>query len=497
MAEVLRVLFVTPEAQPLAKTGGLGDVGGALPQALRRLGVDARLLLPAYPGLIFASDALPIGRPFQALPETETVQLFQGTVPASDTPVYLVNCPMLFNRNGGPYVDANGIDWPDNALRFGLLSRVAAMLGTGEVLADWRPDIVHCNDWQTGLAPAHLAFAPDTGTRSVFSIHNMAFQGIFPKTLINALKLPRSSFQVEGVEFYDQISFLKAGIFYADHITTVSPTYAREIQSAEFAYGLEGLLNTRKDSLTGILNGVDVERWNPTTDIHLPAHYSSSRLAAGKSASKKALQAKLGLAPKPNTPLLGMVSRLTYQKGIDLVLGIIPELLDQPIQLAVLGTGDKDHEARLCRLAEDQAQRVSVTIGYDEPLAHLIEAGSDIFLMPSRFEPCGLSQMYSMMYGTPPVARRTGGLADSIVDATPAALSNGAATGFLFDGATEAELYSCILRALLLYADKKDWHKVKVRGMKQDFSWDASARRYLDVYATVMEQPARHRARPA
>ena len=491
MAEPFSVLFATPEAHPLVKTGGLGDVGGALPRALRRQGTDARLLLPAYPGLIHASRAAPVGRPFQTLPGVETVQLFQGTLPGTEVPVYLANCPTLFNRDGGPYVDANGVDWPDNALRFGLLSRVAALFGTGEVPVDWVPDILHCNDWQTALAPAYLAFAAGTRTRSVLSIHNMAFQGVFPKTLLPRLKLPWSSFTLDGLEFYDQISFLKAGIVYAEHITTVSPTYAREIQTAEFAFGLQGLLNARKDHLTGILNGVDVEHWNPAKDIHLDSHYSTRRLT-GKSANKQALQDRLKLAPEPDTPLLGMVSRLTQQKGVDLVLGIVPELLEQPMQLAILGEGNKAYELRWRQLADAHPRRVSVTIGYDEPLAHVIEAGADIFLMPSRFEPCGLNQMYSMRYGTPPVARRTGGLADSVADATPMALSEGTATGFLFDGATEAELYSCILRALLLYRDKRDWRKLQVNGMKRDFSWDASAARYLEVYDKVMATPLRH-----
>ncbi len=490
MAEPLRVLFATPEAHPLMKTGGLGDVGGALPQALRRSGSDARLLLPAYPGLIHASEATPLGRPFQTLPRVETVQLYQGTLPATDVPVYLVSCPTLFYRDGGPYVDADGVDWPDNGLRFGLLSRVAALFGTGEVPVDWVPDILHCNDWQTALAPAYLAFAAETRTRSVLSIHNMAFQGVFPKTLIPSLKLPWSSFNLDGLEFYDQLSFLKAGIVYAEHITTVSPTYAREIQKTEFGFGLQGLLSARKDSLTGILNGVDVQHWNPAKDGHLDTHYGIRRLA-GKSANKQALQARLKLAPEPDTPLIGMVSRLTQQKGVDLVLGIVPELLEQPMQLAILGEGNKAYEQRWRQLAEEHPSRVSVTIGYDEPLAHRIEAGADIFLMPSRFEPCGLNQMYSMRYGTPPVARRTGGLADSVVDATPMALSEGAATGFLFDGAIEAELYSCILRALLLYRDKRDWRKLQVNGMRRDFSWDASAARYLEVYDKVMATPLR------
>ncbi|MDJ0871459.1 MAG: glycogen synthase GlgA [Gammaproteobacteria bacterium] len=490
MADPLRVLFATPEAHPLAKTGGLGDVGGALPQAILRLGADARLLLPAYPGLVHASGAVPLGRAFQALPEMETVQLFEGLLPESDVPVYLVNCPTLFNRDGGPYVDANGRDWPDNALRFGMLSRVAALFGTGEVPGAWVPDILHCNDWQTGLAPAYLAFATETRTRSIFSIHNMAFQGIFPKTLMPSLQLPWSSYNLDGLEYYDQISFLKSGIVYADHITTVSPTYAREIQTAELAFGLEGPLRARAQSLTGILNGVDVEHWNPSHDIHIPKHFQMETLAR-KSANKRALQERLHLAREPDTPLVGMVSRMTPQKGVDLVLGIVPDMLEQPIQLAVLGEGEVALERRWRQLAIEHPQRVSVDIGYDEPLAHLIEAGADIFLMPSRFEPCGLNQMYSMMYGTPPVARRTGGLADSVVDATPMALSDGTATGFLFDGATEAELYSCILRALLLYRDKKDWRQLQVNGMKQDFSWAASAARYMEIYDQMMAKPLR------
>jgi len=483
----LGVLFVTPEAHPLVKTGGLGDVGGGLPPALQSIGVDARLLLPAYPGLIEASRAEPVGPPFPVLPQLQMgpVRLFRGLLPRDHTPAYLVGCPLLYERGGGPYVDESGKDWPDNALRFGLLSRVAALFGTGKGLTDWRPHIIHCNDWQTGLIPAYLAQAAGNRVRTVLTIHNMAFQGNFPPELIPELDLPWSMYKPDGIEFYGRLSFLKAGLFYADHLTTVSPTYAAEIQTSEFGYGMEGLLATRKNRLTGILNGVDNIGWNPETDAHLPAHYSSGDFA-GKAANKRALQERLGLPVEPDTPVLGIVSRLTYQKGTDLVLDIAGELLKQPLQLVVLGTGQKIYESRLRQLAVAHPSRVGIAIGYDEGLAHLVEAGADIFLMPSRFEPCGLNQMYSMLYGTPPVVHAVGGLADSVVDATPASLADGTATGFLFHGANPAEVLAVVMRALLLYGNGQAWHKLQVNGMKRDFSWKCSARKYLEIYQTLL-----------
>ena len=486
LSEVSRVLFVTPEAHPLIKTGGLGDVAGALPAALRETGLDVRVLLPAYPSLIEKTGAEPLGPPLQVLRDILPARLFLGLMPDAATPVYLVDAPSLYHRCG-PYVDENGRDWPDNVLRFGLLARVASMFGHEGGAFGWAPQLVHCNDWQTGLTPAYLAHAPGARARSLISIHNMAFQGNFAARLLRQLDLPRSSFSVQGLEFHGKLSFLKAGLYYADHITTVSPTYAREIQTAAFGYGLQGLLSLRRKQLTGILNGVDTVHWNPASDALLPARYSSGRLQ-GKSANKRSLQERFGLRTESGVPVLGMVTRLTRQKGIDLVLGIAEKLLAEPVQLIILGSGDGACQNELQRLRLDFEGKVGIHIGYDEELAHLVMAGSDIFLMPSRFEPCGLTQMYSMLYGTPPIVRRTGGLADSVVDATPRTLADDTATGFLFTGDNEAELMGCVLRALILYQQKTAWRRLQTRGMKQDFSWRHSAEQYLALYRVLVDQ---------
>ncbi len=487
VAAPLRVLYAASEAYPLIKTGGLADVGGALPTALRHVGVDARLLLPAYPGVIDTIQGAPVGGPFPILPGIAPVQLIQGVMPGGETPVYAVACAPLYERLGGPYTDPDGHDWADNVLRFGVLSRVAAAIGTRTSPAGWFPDIVHCNDWQTGLTPAYLAYAPDALARSVISVHNLAFQGNFPPYTLGLLELPPASFSLFGLEFHGYLSFLKAGLYYADRITTVSPTYAQEIQTAAFAYGMEGVLTERSSRLTGILNGIDTAQWDPAADTCLPAPYSARKLT-GKAADKRALQQRLGLNTDPETPILGMVSRMTWQKGVDLVLDIVPDLMEQPVQLAILGSGDRGYEARWRELAAQMPGRIGVQIGYDERLAHLIEGGADIFLMPSRFEPCGLNQMYSMRYGTPPAVRRTGGLADSVVDTTPKTLADGTATGFVFDGANTREFIACLLRALLLQGQTAAWRKVQRNGMSLDFSWEHSARQYLDIYRQLVPE---------
>ena len=470
----LRVLFAASEAQPLVKTGGLADVSGALPPALRHLGVDARILLPAYPGVIEQIAGAPVGPDLWLLPEAPPARLYEGTLPGTDTPVYALACASLYERTGGPYGDAEGREWPDNALRFGMLSRAAALFGRSEGLVEWPADIVHGNDWQTGIAAAQLAHLPNPRARAVLTVHNIAFQGIFPRDVLPRLALPPQSFGLHGVEYFGRVSFMKAGLVYAHHIAAVSPTYAREIQTSAFGCGMEGVVVARKDRLSGVLNGIDTRAWDPATDRHLPTTYRPDRLA-DKASSKRALQERLRLAVDPRRPVLGVVTRLTWQKGVDLVLGLLPELLRQPVQIALLGAGDRAYEARWRQAAADLPGRVGVTIGYDEGLAHLIEAGADIFLMPSRFEPCGLNQLYSMRYGTPPVVRRTGGLADSVVDTTLASLATRTATGFVFEGASEVELLACIQRALLAHRDRPTWREIQRNGMARDFSWDRSA----------------------
>lgn len=476
----MKVLFVTSEIAPWVKTGGLGDVAAALPPALARQGADVRVLTPRYPAL---REAFADARPLVQLPG------FGGALPASellqahmgDIPLLLLDCPAFFDRPGNPYLGPEGRDWLDNHLRFGLLSRVAARLSSDASPLDWRPDILHCNDWQTALAPYYLRFYEPGGAASVMTIHNLAFQGVFAPQLLDDLALTGKDWHIDGVEYYGQLSFLKAGLRHADWITTVSPTYAREIQSDEGGMGLGGLLASRADHLTGILNGIDTEIWNPATDPFLPEHYDREHLA-GKAHCKRALQRDLGLVERDDRPLFGIVSRLTHQKGLDLVAAIGDALIDLPAQLVVLGSGERAVENEFRSLAARHPGQVSVTIGFDEPLSHRIEAGADCFLMPSRFEPCGLNQMYSLAYGTPPLVRATGGLADTVTDCRPETLANGTATGFVCIPATAEALFETIQRAAACWRDKASWRSLQQNGMARDFGWAQPARQYLDVY---------------
>ncbi len=482
MSPALRVLFVTSEIAPWQKTGGLGDISSALPEALARAGVEVRILVPAYPALRLAfPDARPIAEippPGGRLPAS---RLLQAATPGG-VPLLLLDCPACFERPGGPYQSPRGDDWPDNALRFGLLSRVAALLASNASPLLWRPDILHCNDWQSGLAPAYLHYLHGGGVATVMTIHNLAFQGLFPPSTLADLALPQSAFVFDGVEFYGHLSCLKAGLQFADRITTVSPTYAREIQQAELGFGLDGLLRHRSAVLSGILNGVDAS-WNPATDPLLTKHYDAQHLAA-KEANRRALRAELGLIGDVTAPLLAVVSRLTHQKGMDLLLTIADQLLDGPAeaQLVVLGNGERGFEAGLRALAARYPGRVAAMIGFDERLAHRIEAGADIFLMPSRFEPCGLNQLYSLRYGTPPVVRATGGLADTVSDCTPAALRAGLATGFVFGPPDASALLAAANRAIDAWGKRRLWRRLQRNGMGMDFSWAKAAADYLDVY---------------
>lgn len=470
-----KVLFVTPEIHPLIKTGGLADVSGALPAALRELGIEVRVLVPGYPKVLSSAKNKRLRHTFRNLPEAGEVRLLSASLPGSGLPLLIIDCPRLFERDGGPYQNPSGIDWPDNAQRFALLSRIGAILGSDASPISFRPDIVHCNDWQSALAPAFLHFMPGRKAATVMTIHNLAFQGIFPPHIVAEVGLPPRSFSIEGVEYYGNFSFLKAGLYYADHITTVSPTYAREIQQEPLGFGMQGLLARRHKHLTGIVNGIDVKDWDPATDRHLVQHYDSASLA-GKAANKRAVQKRMGLAPDPDIPLLGVISRLTHQKGVDLLLEIAPLLLEEPVQIALLGTGEPGLEHGFRSLAHPHPDRVGVMIGFDEGLSHLIEAGADLFLMPSRFEPCGLNQMYSQRYGTPPVVHATGGLADTVTDGV---------SGFVFGPATAEDFHACVRRALAAYRDKDAWRALQRNGMDRDFSWERSAAEYLALYKSM------------
>lgn len=492
MSEPLRVLFVTPEIAPWVKAGGLGDVAQALPAALARDGVDVRVLVPAYPALkaVFP-QAAPAAAFAPAAGELADAQL--RLADEAPVPLYLLACDAYYDRPGGPYQSPENQDWADNHLRFGLLARIASLAATRGFGA-WQPDLIHCNDWQSGLAPAYLAGESGAHAASVMTVHNLAYQGLFERAQLNALGLPSELHATEALALWDRISFLKAGLLYADGLTTVSPTYAREIQTPDLGFGLEGLLRERNDVLTGILNGIDTDTWNPAHDPFLAERYDASRLDA-KKANARALRDELGLAARDDAPLIGMVARLVEQKGADLVAAIAPALVHHGAQLAVLGQGESRFEQALSALATAQRGAIAVRLGFDEGLAHRIEAGADLFLMPSRFEPCGLNQLYSMRYGTPPVVRRTGGLADSVRD--PDEAPAGEATGFVFDAPEPAALLGAIRRALAAWRDPETWRRLQTNGMRADFSWDASARAYLEVYrrAIAARDAARATAR--
>lgn len=479
----MKILFATSEAHPLAKTGGLADVSGALPAALRQLGADVRVLLPGYPSVLDKAERLT--RIFHIdLPVHGKTALLSGVMPDSEVPLYIIEHAGYYDREG-LYQDKAGKDWPDNAQRFSLLSQFAAWLAGPQTPLDFHPDVLHCNDWQTGLAPAYLHFGKPPRTPSIFTVHNLAYQGIFPPETLDELGLPPESFSMHGVEYFGKLSFLKAGLFYATRLTTVSPTYASEIQTEAFGMGMQGLLSARKGNLHGILNGIDPLEWNPATDRHLDATYSAENLA-GKSINKLAMQDQFGLERNPNVPLLGMVSRLTLQKGSDVVIEAAPRLVKLGAQIMVLGNGDAALEKAWRNLAAAYPGRIAVHIGYDEALSHRIEAGSDMFLMPSRFEPCGLNQMYSLRYGTPPIVHKVGGLADTVVHASLDNLSQGIATGFVIDTLDVDSLIESIRRAFVLYKHKLVWRQLVRTGMALDFSWRNSAQEYLGVYQAAI-----------
>ncbi|HPX88517.1 MAG TPA: glycogen synthase GlgA [Methylophilaceae bacterium] len=483
----MRILFVTSEVFPLIKTGGLADVSGSLPAALQKLGVDVRILIPGYTAVLNKLTNLQEIASLEKLPVIHNATLMMGTIADTQVRVMVIKSASLYEREGGPYSDVNGQEWLDNPLRFGILSKVAAILsGPLSPISDWQPDIVHCNDWQTGLTPACMKLI-NTQAKSVISLHNMAFQGCYPPNWITSLELPSTNFTVEGFEYHGQLSFLKAGIFYADAITTVSPSYAKEIQTPEFGFGLEGLLNKRSNELKGILNGIDTDEWNPETDPHLVKTYSAATLADKKEV-KIALQQRLGLQIDENAPLLGVVSRLTHQKGLDMLVPIMQQLVEAGCQLALLGSGESTLEIAFRLLANNNPNKVSVTVGYNEPLSHQIMAGCDMFIMPSRFEPCGLNQFYGLAYGTPPIVNATGGLADSVIDTNIISFKNKTANGFVMSEASPASLLHCINQALNVFNnDAKAWQQIQKNGMSQNLSWDKSALEYLAVYEKLMQ----------
>ena len=481
----MRVLFAASEVFPLAKTGGLADVCASLPRALQDLGHEVVIALPAYPQALDRLAAREPAVPLPDLPGVELpgVALIPGRLPDGGPRVLLIDAPRWFARPGGPYGDAEGRDWPDNAERFHGFARALQAIALDRAGLGWRPDLVHCHDWQTGLVPALLSPEPERPA-TVLTVHNQSYLGRFGRTQFDALGLPEAWWHPDALEFYGDFSFLKAGLVFADQLTTVSPTYARELQQPEHGCGLDGLLRGRAGDFTGILNGIDTAVWNPATDPHLARCYDADDVDAGKRANKVALQAELGLAVVGEVPLLVLVSRLVEQKGIDLVVELIARWRERPLQWALLGNGEPRWEEQLRALAAALPDRVAVRIGYDEALAHRLEAAGDFFLMPSRFEPCGLNQMYSQRYGTIPVVHRTGGLADSVVDVFAA--GDGTGTGLVFDTPDVATLAATLERGLSLYRNRAAWNALRRSAMAADFGWARSAAAYLEVYRRAL-----------
>jgi len=481
---VRKILFASSEVYPLIKTGGLADISASLPIALKENGQDIRIIIPAYRQCLEGLTEITTVATIKLDGYYQPVEILQSTLPDTDVPLYLLHSPEHFDREGGAYSQPKGGDWEDNPARFALFSRAIAALAMNQAGLDWQPDILHCNDWQTGLAPALIA-DQDNRPATIFTIHNLAYQGLYSRDVFNALDLPESFWHSESLEFYDLMSFMKGGLIYADHITTVSPTYAREICSYEFGYGLEGLLTLRAQQgrLTGILNGVDSHEWNPEQDHFLVKNFSAKTVRY-KSDNKAAVQNEYGLPQKDDVLLIGLISRLVSQKGVDISIAAISKLLqrDANIQLICLGSGEAHYEQDLRILRAHYPDKVGVHIGYDEGLSHRIEAGSDVFLMPSRFEPCGLNQLYSLRYGTLPIVRNTGGLADTVVDASEQNRKDGRATGFKFEASTPLALEQTLDTVIDLFQRPRIWRKMMITAMAQDYSWDKSAEMYLALY---------------
>lgn len=476
----MNVLSVTSEVFPLVKTGGLADVAGALPRALAEEGIEVRTLIPGYPAVMAALDGAEILFEFPDL-MGGPARLLGGH--AAGLELFVLDAPHLYDRPGNPYLNSEGKDWADNAERFAALSMAAYQIGAG-VTPAWRPDLIHGHDWQAGLIAAYRRYSGATTPPVVLTIHNLAFQGIFPKSLLSKLELPDHAFSIDGVEYYGDISFLKAGIAMSDRVTTVSPSYAAEIASDAGGMGLGGLLRHRGDSLIGILNGLDTDVWDPERDPLIAGRFSADDLA-GRAINKAAIQARFDLDIRPNAPLFGVVSRLTDQKGLDLILSALPLLMRMDAQLVLVGSGEARLEAGFAAAAKAAPGRIGALIGYDEVLGHQIQAGADALLVPSRFEPCGLTQLSALRYGAVPVVARTGGLADTVIDANPMSIAAGVATGVQFAPVDQISFNEALRRTVRLYRDQAEWRVMQQNGMRGDLSWTASASKYAALYRAI------------
>ena len=475
----MQVLAVTPEVFPLIKTGGLADVTGALPIALARQGVGTKTLIPGYPQVLKAVEK---AAPLLHYPAMHGGKASVFATTHAGLELLVLDAPHLFDRPGGPYGDSTGADWPDNWRRFSALSFAGGDIAAGAI-AGYRPDIVHAHDWQAALTLAYMRYGPAAGIPSVMTVHNLAFQGRFGAGIFGELGLPAAAMSLDGVEYYGGVGFLKAGLQAAWAITTVSPTYAQEIRTPDFGMGLDGLVSLRAADLHGIVNGIDVAIWNPQTDTHLDATYSPKTLKR-RAANRRAVEERFDLV-QDDSPIFCVVSRLTWQKGIDILVGVLDEVLASGARLAVLGSGDAALEGALLAGAARHRGRMGVVIGYDEVLSHQMQGGCDAILIPSRFEPCGLTQLYGLRYGCVPIVARTGGLADTVIDANEAALAAGVATGFQFDTERGDALLDAVKRAVAVFADRAAWAEMQRQGMKSDVSWDRSAAKYAELYRSL------------
>ena len=476
----MQVLAVASEIYPLVKTGGLADVAGALPLALKPLGINTRTLIPGYPSVLAAVTGAAVCHRFDDLLGVEASVL---AVEHRGLDLLILDAPALFDRPGGPYLDSAGLDHADNWRRFAALSKAAAEIAAG-VMAEWRPDLVHAHDWQAAMAPVYMRYSVVPEVPSALTIHNIAFQGQFSSSIFARLDLPPHAFSIEGVEYYGDVGFLKGGLQTSHAITTVSPSYADEITTPEFGMGLEGLINARADHLFGIVNGIDTAVWNPQTDPSIARPYAAGTLKQ-RAANRKAVAERFGL-DDDDVPIFCVVSRLTWQKGMDLLAEVADEIAERGGKLAVLGSGDALLEEALMTAAARHPGRIGIVIGYNEPLSHLMQAGSDAILIPSRFEPCGLTQLYGLRYGCIPVVARTGGLADTVIDANEAALSVRVATGFQFTPINADGLRQALRRVFKAYNEPKIWGRIQNQGMKSDVSWENSAARYADLYSSLL-----------
>lgn len=477
----LSVLFVASECFPLIKTGGLADVVGALPFALEKTGLKVTVFLPGFPPVLAGlKEKKTLARLTDV--DGQPGKLIIGET-ESGLSIIALDAPHFFNISGNPYLDASGNDRADNGEKFAGFSKIAAQLAMGKI-GRKKYDVIHAHDWQAGLSAAYLKASGDSRVKTVLTIHNLAFQGLFPKSLMGDLDLPLSYYSNEGFEYWDKISFLKAGIAYSDHITTVSPTYALEIQSDDGGMGFGGLLRAKANKLSGILNGIDMDVWNPKTDPEIKSKYSAED-PSGKAKNKLALQRALKLREDPSTPLFTVISRLTTQKGLDLLADMTDSIVANGGQLALLGSGDAAIEAAFTAAEKKHPTEISVTIGYDEPLAHRLQAGADAIFIPSRFEPCGLTQLCAMRYGTVPIVGRVGGLNDTVIDASPMALASHAATGVQFSPINGHMLYSAIARTFELYSNSKTWNRLVSNCLSQEVGWTRSAADYRDLYRSL------------